>query len=788
MTKKTYIPLHVHSYYSLLDGLASPRDIIERCVELGLPGAAITDHGSIAAMKVFYDTAKKAKIKPIIGVELYVCEQDPTIKNTENNKRYHLIVLAKNDQGIKDLMALISESNKPEHFYRKPRLDMANIARFTKGGNLIILSACIGGQLPSNLFTDFREACKVSNHGEKANLVAVRKCLKPNWINVGKDIIHRFVEIAGKGNFFLELQDEGMSIQTVVVECLRELGKVTGVPTVATIDAHYAKKEDAEDQRLLLYAQLHTTKEQQDRRVANGEDVMDFFVSDNYYIPSYEEMRKKFTEKELQATLDIADQIEYSSLGHTPYLPIFSNDESKSLGLSSNDYLEYLCVEGAKKKLAHLSQSQKKVYWKRLQKELIVIREAKLADYFLIVWDACQFIDRNNGPRGKGRGSGAGSLINYLTGITGIDPIEYGLYFERFYNMSRNIPPHFDVGQVDFMSWMSENFELLHTRDVDKEREFVSRHLARRINKNKGTCYEFTFTDMMKKEVEWIDEKNPRMWMYLFDRIKEKPATNSSNSHLAYGLGITLAENGELDTNLKVKIHNGHISLPDIDTDIGVVFRSNVIAYLKERWGSEYVAQMITFGRLQGRAALKEVFRAQPDTVKHLMKVKALKEGKEPDDISMNPHDLCNEITRHIPDEASISDELRQARKEQGDDYGILQWAIDHVDQVQTAYEWYQPLFDQAISIEGTKKSQSKHAAGVVIADRPIKELVPLAYDAKNKSRIVGLEMDDAEAMGAVKFDFLGVVALDKLWKAQDLINGCSDEEVLEEGLIDVAD
>ena len=779
--KKSFVPLHCHSFFSLLDGLASPKDIVKRCVELGLPGCAITDHGTLAGMKQFYDECKKAKIQPIIGCEMYICEHDATIKNNTNRKRWHLIVLAKNDQGIKDLMSLVSESNKPELFYYKPRISVEGLAPFASKGNLIILSACIGGELPSSLFTDFKVACGMSGHGGKANLDDVRKCLRPDWKEMGKAIIDRFSKIAGKGNFFIELQDEGMSVQTIVTECLRILGEETGTPTVATIDAHYASKEDAEDQRLLLFAQLHTTKEDQARKQEQGIDIMDFFVSDEYYIPSYQEMRKKFTEKELQASVNIAATIKYSELGHDPYLPIFTNDESKKLGLNSNDYLEHLCIKGAKEKLSHIDGDQKKVYWDRLKRELIVIAEAKLADYFLIVWDVCLFVDSKNGPRGKGRGSGAGSLINYLTGITGIDPIEYGLYFERFYNMSRNIPPHFDVGSIDFMSWMSDNFEILHTRDVDDERKLVSLHLARRIKEGK-----VKFTDEMRKEVEWIDAKNPRMWMYLYNMIQEKPATNPSNSHLAYGLGMTIVGPEELDKDCTVKTHKGHISLPDIDTDIGVVFRGQVITYLKERWGEEYVAQMITFGRLQGKAALKEVFRANPDTVKHLMKVKALKEGKDSNDISMTPHDLCNEITKYIPDEAAIADELRQARDDQGDDYGILQWAVHNVDQVQGEYEWFKPLFDQAMRIEGTKKSQSKHAAGVVIADRPIEELTPMTYDAKNKDRVVGLEMSSAEAMGAVKFDFLGVVALDKLWKAQDLINGNDDEEILDESFMEV--
>lgn len=775
--KKNYVPLHTHSFYSLLDGLCSPQEIINRCVELGLPACAISDHGNIAGMKTFYDVAREKNVKPIIGVEMYICEQEAHIRTPANNRRHHLIVLAKNDEGISDLMALISESNRPDYFYRRPRIHLAGIAPFAKKGNLIFLTACIAGELPSSLFTDFRQTTRVSQHG--TNVDEVRKTLRPDWRDVGQAIIHKHIATFGRDNYYLELQNEGMDIQQVVVECLRELSQLTGVPTVATIDAHYCRKEEAEDQRLLLYAQLHTTREEQERRLQQTGDVMDFMISDNYFIPSYDEMRRHFTEAELQATLDIAEQINYTSLGHNPYLPVFTNDESRSLGLDSNGYLRHLCIEGAKTKLIHLNGTQKKTYWERLQRELVVIQEAGLADYFLIVWDACRFVDKCNGPRGKGRGSGAGSLVNYLTGITGIDPIEYGLYFERFYNMSRNIPPHFDVGQHDFMSWMSENFELFHTRDIDAERKEVSKHLARRI-KQRGV----KFTDAMREEVEWIDANNPRMWMYLYDMLKLKPAKNPSNSHLAYGLGMTLAGRDEIDIEKKVRKHSGHISLPDIDIDIGVVFRKEVISYLKERWGDDYVAQMITFGRLQGKAALKEVFRAHPDTVRQLMKVKALKEGKNPDDINITPHDLCNEITHFIPDEAAIADELRQARAEQGDDYGILKWSIHNVEQVQEAYEWYKPLFDQAMRIEGTKKSQSKHAAGVVIADRPIAEFTPLAYDATNKDRVVGLEMYDAEAMGAVKFDFLGVVALDKLWKAQDLINNGSDEVMLDEKFI----
>ena len=325
----TYVPLHAHSFYSLLDGLPSPKDIVNRCVELGLPACGLTDHGSISAMKSFYDECRKAKIKPIIGCEMYICEQNPTIKNNDNNRRHHLIVLAKNDQGIEDLVALVSESNQPHHFYRKPRIHLDGIAPFAKHGNLIFLSACIGGELPMALFTDFKEAARTSQHG--TNVEAVRKMLRPDWKEIGKTIIAKHLAIFGKGNYYLEIQLAGMDIQVVVAECLRELSEETGIPVVPTTDSHYCRKNDAEDQRLLLYASLHTTKESQDYKISTGQDVMDFFISDNYYILSYEEMREHFTEEELQTTVDIADQIEYSSLGHNPYLPIFTNEESEKL-------------------------------------------------------------------------------------------------------------------------------------------------------------------------------------------------------------------------------------------------------------------------------------------------------------------------------------------------------------------------------------------------------------------------------------------------------------------------
>jgi len=574
-----------------------------------------------------------------------------------------------------------------------------------------------------------------------------------------------------------------MVAQAVVVECLRQVAKAMDIPSVATLDAHYTCQQDFEDHKLLLCSQMHTTLEEQERIKDMGGDTMAFFYLDQFHIFDHAEMKQHYTTEEIEASLEIADKITTTSLARKPCLPKFKDNRMEEMGIDSSEYLKILCIEGAKDKLAGLSSEQKVEYWHRLQHELRVIQEAGLADYFLIVWDVCKFVDNCGDSQARAprscRGSGAGSLTNYVLDISSIDPIEFGLFFERFYNMSRNIPKHFDVGTYPFMEWLANQFDQLYRRDVQKDRAKIVQIAA-----TGGKQGRIKYPGLLKAEAEWIDRNSPKMWLYLLDMHgKEPEETNPSNSHIAFAIGATNREPEEKPA----ATHDGHISLPDIDIDIGVSFRTKIISYLKERWGDAYVAQMITFGRLQGKAAIKEVFRIQKKDAEHLMKVKAVKEGKDPNkDIHMTTFDVCNEITKHIPDEAAIADELQQARDEHDDpDYGILRWAIDNLEPVKEAYKWYKPLFDQAMRIEGTKKSQSKHAAGVVIADRPIQELVPLAYDAKDKGRVVGFEMSNAEMVGAVKFDFLGVAALDKLWFGQDLINGATNETTLDEDYVE---
>jgi len=742
-----------------LDGLSSPKQIAKRCKEIGCKSCAITDHGTVSGFVDFGKACKRYDIKPIYGCEVYTSKLDQTIKSNENKSHNHLTLLAKNQDGVRDLMNLVSYSNHPDNFYRKPRISVENLSLFTKNRNLLCLSGCIIGELSSSLFEDIGKACLV---GEQTDDISeVKKLLKPNWKNISDEIVSKYIKIFGKENYFIEIQEEGMPAQKVVVECLREVAKSLDIRSACTLDAHYAKKEQVDDHRILLYSQLHTTQDQQEKLKSEGSDTMSFFFRDTFYIFSPEEMKEHYTTKEMETTLEISDMIKPISFGRKPCLPKYSNKDS-------NELIKELCIKGAKEKLSNSAKDKKEIYWQRLQNELSVIKEAKLADYFLIVYDICKFIDENNAPRGIGRGSGAGCLVNYLLSITKVDPIEYNLYFQRFYNAGRNVKPHFNIGHLDFSAWLSDENYDKETRSITELREKILSYIYKKIGNQQR---------YVQEEIAWIDENNKLMWLYIYDIVKShnaenkgnEPFNNKDNSHIAY----FLVKNCELNKNKNTNVNEGHISLPDIDLDISVTFREKVIEYLIQKYGEDKVSQIVTFGRLQGRAALKEVFRAQPELVKHLIKVRAVKEGKDLEEVDINSLDLCNEITNFIPNEAEIIDEINQIREDTEDeDYSILRWSLDHQEQIKEYYKHFKPLFDQAIRIEGTKKSQGKHAAGTVIADIPISNLVPMVYDSSNKTRMVGLEMNDAEKMGCTKFDLLGLVVLDKIRMSENLING----------------
>lgn len=616
---KKYIPLHVHSHYSLLDGLSKPTQIANRCEQIGVSSCALTDHGSISGSVQFHKEIKSKGIKPILGCEIYISELDSNIKTKENNNLSHFIVLAKNKNGWKKLIKLISETNSIDNFYHKPRISFDKLAQFA-GNDMIGFCGHLGSTIANiiqNNPSDFKN-----------------KCI--NFISQAKTIF-------GEDNFFLESQlmdQENIKYQIELTNIIRDLSKITNTKVICTPDAHYCNKEDSVDQRILLCNNLKTTLVDINKKLMNDQDIpmSCFFKSDNYHILSPEEINDLHTQEEIENTLLVDSKCEEYDITDKPILPPFDCPD----GFNPDEYLRQLCREGWKEKIANIIPKENhQEYVDRIKYELDILQGAGLSSYFLIVSDIVSMVRDSGWLPGPGRGSAAGCLVSYLIGITSINPIQYNLIFERFYNSGRNTA----------------------------------------------------------------------------DRV----------------------------------------SMPDIDVDVPINKRENVINYIKNKYGQNKVSQMITFNTMKGRGALKEVLRVYGN-------------------ISFEE---MNRITKNIPDEAKIADELQEMKEDTGE-ASIIRWSLENsVDKLK---EWCYisndgslagPLakrFEQAIRLEGTKSNQSKHAAGVVIANDDLKNICPMVFDSKNKQTIAGMEMQDLESLGIIKFDILGVAMLDKIMSISDTL------------------
>jgi DNA polymerase-3 subunit alpha len=573
----------------------------QRCVEIEAPACALTDHGSISGAADFMTQMKKVGVKPIIGCEFYVTEMGADLKD-KSNIVSHQVILAKNLKGWYKLIQLVSASNDKDRFYYKPRIDVEMMKEYCDD-NLISFSGHLGSTLH----------------------------LRTGDPNAMSNYVRLMQEIFGRENFFIEVQsvnskDPEVSDQGIA---MRNLADSLKAPSLATCDAHYPSQDRAADHQVLLCSSLKKTLKE---ALAGNSGLDGFFKTDQYHIPSHEEMRQYGSMvRELEMTNIIADMCEDYDITGPPKLPKFPDCGN----MSENEFLKKLCIDGWYNR--ERPEWDVPVYQERVRKELAVLEGANLAGYFLIVQDYVNWGKRQGWLVGPGRGSGPGSLVSYLLGITCIDPMPNGLIFERFYNAGRN------------------------TKD--------------------------------------------------------------------------------------------RVSLPDIDVDFPIKKRKYVIEYLKEKYGHDRVCQMATFGRMQGRGAAKEVLRV---------------------------HNACsyeemNLITKNIPQEAEISDQLEAA-----DETSIIRWTLQHDPEALS--DWctmddegnmkgeYSKLFAQAIRLEGTYKSQGKHAAGVVLSAEPLDQVCPMINDKNSDEKIAGMSMNDLESMGHVKFDILGVALLDKLMGVNNLL------------------
>src|SRR5881392_1381922 len=582
MQDKGFVHLHLHTDYSLLDGAIQIKPLAERTEKLGMNACAMTDHGNMYGAISFYNTMKAKGIKPIIGCETYIAatnRHDRSARNIGGEKaNFHLILLAKDYEGYRNLSRLTSKAFT-EGFYYKPRIDKELLAQHSKG--LIALSSCMSG-VPSALLAQDRF--------DDAAVAALE-----------------FEQIMGKGNYFLEIQEHGIEPQARIRKPLVDLSKRTGIPLVATNDAHYLMPDDFRAHDVLLCIGSGKTVSDQNRLK---------YGTPNFYVRSPEEMWGIFGHElpeVLQRTVEIAERCDLTLPHGVNYLPNYPIPDSEA-GLTADEYFEKVVREGYQTRKAQvwdlesargeLSHSFSD-YEARLSHEIDVIKRMGYAGYFLIVWDFVKYAKENGIPVGPGRGSSAGSLVAYCLGITDIDPLRYNLFFERFLNPER-------------------------------------------------------------------------------------------------------------------------VSMPDIDIDFCVRGRSEVINHVADLYGRESVCQIITFGTLASRAAIKDVGRA----------------------LDM-PYAEVERISKMIPPPV------------RGRNVSLTQ-ALEQVPELRKEIETnpaVRELMEIAQRLEGCARHSSVHAAGVVISPEPLQELIPIAVSAKEEVTTQYV-MSDLEKTGMLKMDFLALTAL----------------------------
>ena len=530
-----FVHLHVHSEYSLLDGMSRIKDLPVRAKELGMKAIALTDHGVMYGAVDFYKECKKNDIKPIIGCEVYVAPRSRFEKEAGRDSGYnHLILLAKNKEGYQNLSKLVSLSFV-EGFYYKPRIDLEILEKYSEG--LICLSACLAGSLSQALIQDDMQ---------KAEEIAL-------W--------HKRVF---KDDYYIEIQHNGLRQQIMINQKLIQLARKLDIPLVATNDAHYLKKEDSYFHEVLLCIQTGKRMSDEDRMR---------FETQEFYIKSPEEMADYFSEfpDAIENTVKIAEKCNYDFEFGVTKLPNYDVPEEYATHL---DYFKDLCYKGIKKRYGEKPAEE---VMSRLEYEISVIDKMGYVDYFLIVWDYINYAKSVGIPVGPGRGSGAGSIAAYAIGITDIDPLKYGLLFERFLNPERVSMPDFDVDfcyerRGEVIEYVERKYGKDHVSQIITFGTMAARMVIRDVGR--VLDYPYSETDKLAKmipmevhitipkaleqnrEFKELYESNPSVKQLIDIAIKLEGLPRQASTH-ACGIVIT---KDPVDTYVPLYVNDGNIS------------------------------------------------------------------------------------------------------------------------------------------------------------------------------------------------------------------------------------
>ena len=451
-TQRQFTHLHVHTEYSLLDGACRIDRLFDHIKAMGQTACAITDHGVMYGCVAFFDAAKAAGIKPIIGCEVYVATRTRFDKVNRIDGNNHLILLCKNETGYKNLIKMVS-AGFTEGFYSKPRIDKDLLEQYHEG--LICLSACLAGEIPQAI---------LAGDYERAKQAALY-----------------YRDLFGEGNYYIELQDHGLEEDQVVLPQLIRLARETGIPMAATNDAHYITKEDAKMQSILLCIQTGKTIADADRME---------FQTDEFYLKSTDEMYDLFSmvPEACENTNKIAEQCSFEFTFGETKLPYFKAPD----GMENQAYFEKLCWEGLERRYPGKVTDALK---ERLSYEINVVKTMGYTNYYLIVYDFINYAKSRDIPVGPGRGSGAGSLAAYCVGITDIDPIRYNLIFERFLNPERVSMPDFDVDfcyerRQEVIDYDNEKYGLDHVAQIVTFGTMAARAAVRDVGRVMGMSYQ----------------------------------------------------------------------------------------------------------------------------------------------------------------------------------------------------------------------------------------------------------------------------------------------------------
>ncbi len=597
MSERPFVHLHCHTDYSLLDGACDIKKLIDVVKRQHMPAVAMTDHGNLFGAVEFYNEASKEDVHPVIGCEVYVSQQGH--KTRSDTDRYnHLVLLCETQEGYKNLIKLVS-TGYLEGFYYKPRIDKDLLAQHSKG--LIAMSACLRGDINETILADrYEDARRLANE---------------------------YQDLFGRGNFFLEMQDHQLEQDKLVLPQIRRMSADTDIPLVVTNDSHYLEHDDVRAHEILLCIQTGKTMSDPNRMR---------FSTPEFYVKSRAEMLAMFGEVEhaLDRTWDIAQRCHVKLEKVKDPFPRFDVPAEHD----ADSYFAQVAREGFEKRRPRLEALRREgrlkydlpEYTERLEREIGMIQQMKFSGYFLIVWDFIRFAKLRGIPVGPGRGSAAGSLVGYAMEITDVDPLEYGLLFERFLNPER-------------------------------------------------------------------------------------------------------------------------ISMPDIDIDFCTNRRGEVIQYVTEKYGREQVAQIITFGTLAAKAAIKDVGRVLDMSFAEVDRISKLV-----------PKQLNIKLEKAVEDPELKAAAAREPRVKE--------------------------VLDISLRLEGVCRNAGMHAAGVVISSVPLRELVPI-YVTNKHEIVTQYDMLGLEKLGLLKMDFLGLTTLTIIDEALKLIQKyCGKTVVIEDIPLDDAE